>query len=200
MALEDAIKELNETMKALITVMSTASNPFPQPGDKASPLPAGTETKNRGGRPTKAEQEAKAALQKNELGDPVGTKYYWNDTHKTGFSVKPGETHPGVEGAEVTAAQFTANCAQPKDTGVKVQLADDPFAEPAAGEDPFAEPAKRRTLEETVEQLKKLNGTEGKGRDAVMAVLKQFGTDKVGSIPTDKLNEVYAATEKALQS
>lgn len=217
MALEDAIKELNENVLKLITVFSTAASPFPQPGSDASPVNGDGTPKNKGGRPTKAEAEAKKAAEAAaaagqkiaETGDPMGTKYFWNAAHNVAFSVKPGEKMPdGVTATEIPAAEFVAKRNATQQTAPQTGAAD-PFAEnaSAAGGDPFAEtaapappPAKPKTQEEVVAHLRKLNEKQGKGKDAVMRVLNQFGAVNVGGLVGKNQDEVYAAIEKELQS
>lgn len=216
MSLEEALAENTAALKALTVAMTTAGSPFPQPGDKASPLAGGTATgeppKRGPGRPTKAEKEAAdaaAAGQKiAETGDPVGTKYYENAQHKTVFSVKPGEKlDPALGGTEITAADFVAKrtaLAQPAtQPAATVAGAADPFAitnTPVAGADPFAmdstPPAAPKTLQDCVNILKEIDTKHG--RAMLSKALADQGAQNVGGLQTKDHTAVYAAFKTLL--
>lgn len=211
MSLEEALAENTAALTALATIIRSMGSPFPQPGDAASPLAAGTPTgapAPRGpGRPKKTDAAPPAAGTTTvpETGDPAGTKYYENVQHKTVFSVKPGEKlDPALGGIEITAADFVAKRAAPA-VGPAAAPAD-PFAmssgQPAAGADPFAmdatPPAPPKTLQDCVNTLKDIDVKHG--RPALTSALAAQGAQNVGGLntPGRDFNAVYAAFKTLL--
>jgi len=188
MSLEQAINELNATVKQLIVVMSSAAEAdAPAAGDA-------TETKKRGRR-TKAEIEAEAAAQQT-------TRYWHIAAHSTVYEQKPGEPDCTLPGAvlvsqadyEAFKAKYAAQGNAATGTPAAAPAPSTPAASTASA--PVSNAASTPTMASITAKLQAIHKRDGNA--GVAKVLQKFGASKVPELATKDLVAVDAEAEAVL--
>lgn len=191
MSLEQAINELNGTIKQLIVVMSSANEADAAAGDA-------TEATGKRKRRTKAEIEADNAAQQT-------TRHWHIAAHNTVYEQKPGDPDCNLPGAVLISAEEYARLkaeyaakfptgaqAQPTGTSAPAPAPSTPAASTASAQGSSEAPT-MASITAKLQAIHKRDGNAG-----VAKVLQQFGAARVPDLASKNLVEVDAAVEAIL--
>lgn len=185
MSLEQAINELNATVKQLIVVMSSAAE---------ADAPAAESTEGKRKRRTKAEIEAEAAAQQ--------TRYWHIAAHSTVYEQKPGEPDCTLPGAvlvtqadyEAFKAKYAAQGNAATGTAAAAPAPSTPAASTASA--PVSSAASTPSMADVTAKLMALHKRDGNA--GVAKVLTKFGVAKVPELASKDLAAVDKEVEALL--
>lgn len=207
MSIESDLQEINASLKTLVQIMQTgAAAPAALGTPEASPAkPAAS---NKG---STKKNNTEAAPKADALGNPEGTVYWVIEKHNTVAVQKPGDTAPGIEGAEQVSAEVYQAKKAEFEKKISAAAAQSSAAATAPSATAQADTASSSTaavsFPEVVAKLTELSKATGpgRGREGVLAILAQFMPDvkeadrRVPKLePLGKNAEILAATVKAL--